>query len=115
MTESKSSQRALADALLQDAQVTELSDATRLACAFEAGFQYLAGIVASKLQPSELTAPNELTMRRAFESLGCTADDEMLGRQLLEWYGRRWDLPVMPCSVSDAVAWAERIQQASVR
>ncbi|KGS31074.1 hypothetical protein X941_2774 [Burkholderia pseudomallei MSHR5569] len=88
---------------------------TRLACAFEAGFQYLAGMAAPNHEPSKLAASNESTMRIGFESLGCTADDAILGRQLLEWYGRRWDLPAMPCSVSEAVAWAERIRQASAR
>lgn len=108
-----SSRLPFADALLRDAQVRELSETTRIACAFEAGFRYLQEVAIPLLQAPGLEAEKEAALSNAFERLRCSTEDQRLGRQLLVWFEHRWELPPLPCSVTDAVAWAARIRQAS--
>ncbi|WP_151273279.1 hypothetical protein [Burkholderia pseudomallei] len=111
MKSSSSHRLALAEVLLRDAQVTELSDATRIACAFEAGFRYLQKAAVPLLQSPGLDT--EAALSNGFERFRCSTDDQRLGRQLLMWFEHRYELPPLPCSANDAVTWATRIRQAT--
>lgn len=113
MNSSPSHPLALADVLLRDAQVAELSDATRIACAFEAGFRYLQKAAAPMLQSPGLDIQTEAALSNGLERLRCSIDDQHLGRKLLRWFERRYELPPLPCAANDAVTWAKRIRQAS--
>lgn len=113
MNSSSSHPLALAEVLLRDAQVAELSDATRIACAFEAGFRYLQKAAVPLLQSPGLDIQTEAALSNGFERLRCSTDDQRLGRQLLIWFEHRYKLPPLPCSANDAVTWAKRIRRAS--
>lgn len=113
MNSPSSSPFELAEVLLRDAQVVKLSDATRIACAFEAGFLYLQKATAPLLQSPGLDIHTEAALSSGFQRLRCSIDDQRLGRKLLRWFERRYELPPMPCSANDAVTWANRIRQAS--
>lgn len=103
--------RTLAEALLRDAQLTGLSEATRIAAAFEAGSCFLqhAMPATDRLQISRPLDPAALSKR--LEGLQCSPSDRDLGVQLAEWYERRYELPPAPCSADVAVSWALRMRK----
>ncbi|KGX47857.1 hypothetical protein Y600_6012 [Burkholderia pseudomallei MSHR3709] len=113
MNSSSSHRLALADVLLRDAQIGELSEATRIACAFEAGIRYLQKATAPLLQSPGLESLKEAALSSGLQRLQCSGGDRRLGRELLRWFEHRYELPPLPCSADDALAWAIRIRQAS--
>lgn len=106
-------QHVIAARLLKDAQLTELSDATRIAVAFEAGFIYLQYTTAQKSHGSPVVIPNKVALSAAFERLQCSPSDRLLGMQLMEWFENRYQLPPGPCPADAAVAWAMRMSTIS--
>ncbi|MDR9384186.1 hypothetical protein RJD05_07380 [Ralstonia sp. 11b] len=115
MTDQSDQRRAIAASLLKDAQLTGLSDATRVAAAFEAGLLYLEQ---AAMPPNLLKA--SFAQRKAilsiyFESLSCSAQDRRLGLRLVDWFECRYELVPLPCSARDAVAWATRIARLTER
>ncbi|MBN6207507.1 hypothetical protein JYK21_13620 [Ralstonia pickettii] len=103
--------RALAATLLHDAQLAELSEATRVSAAFEAGFRYLASAAATKLPALQSCAPSKIALSQCFECLQCSQHDRRLGDQLMEWFERRYNLPSIPCTADAAVSWAKRMSR----
>ena len=103
--------RVIATRLLRDAQLTELSDATRIATAFEAGFFCLQHGVVLKKQSPAFTIPSRGALLAALGQLQCAPHDQSLGVQLLEWFENRYHLPPIPCSADAAVRWAMRMSK----
>jgi hypothetical protein len=99
----------LAATLLHDAQLSEASEATRVAAAFEAGFRYLLWAAAPKIPALQSCAPSGILLSRCFECLQCPQQDRRLGNQLMEWFECRYDLLQIPCTADAAVSWAKRM------
>lgn len=113
MNSMKRHQHAVAVTLLRDAHLTELSDTTRIAVAFEAGILFLLRAPPFLIDISGLHTQKEAALVNWFESLCCSASDRRLGLQLREWYRRRYELPSLPCSTNDAISWAVRMSRLS--
>jgi hypothetical protein len=107
--------RAIAARLLRDARLAGVSEATRVAAAVEAGFRYLQQAAAPKNQALGPCIPSKAALTRAFDSLQSSHSDRRLGVQLMEWFERRYELPRPPCTINEAVMWAQRMSTAALQ
>nr|WP_144347198.1 hypothetical protein [Pandoraea pnomenusa] len=102
-------QKARAKVLLQDAKVAELSFATRMSCAFDAVYYYVAQLNESATYKKPPSSPDEQTLLNGLRKVGSSEADIQTAQKLLYWYVNQWELAPPPCSVEDAIAWASRI------
>jgi hypothetical protein len=101
--------RARTKTLIQDANVAELSPTTRMACAFDAVYCHVAQLNGPATHTKESFSPDERIFLNSLEKLGSSAADVQLAKKLLSWHENRWELAPPPCSVGEAISWANRI------